>query len=149
MLLRPPAAGAAAHPCLLEQLELEDPDTFGRARACGFASPLRRSAASKELISDAISAFRLDFSSVQQDRAVQHDATRSARLKRAGFISEAILDGTGQWAGWADSSKQGSSDQARGADRQRSAPPGLDHAMIMFWTLDPSGLRSIDMRWSC
>ena len=96
VLLRPPAAGAAAHPCLLEQLELADPDTFGRACACGFVLPLRSPAASRELISDAASAFRLDFSSVQQDRAVQHDATRSARHKRAGFISEAILDGTGQ-----------------------------------------------------
>ena len=112
-------------------------------------SPLRRSAASKELTSAAISALRLDFSSQQQDRAVQHDATGLARRKRAGFISEAILDGTGQWVGWADSSEQGSSDQARGADRQRSAPPGLDHAMIIFWTLGSTELRSIDMGWSC
>ena len=77
------------------------------------------------------------------------DATGLARRKRAGFISEAILDGTGQWVGWADSSKQGSSDQARGADRQRSAEPGLDHAMIIFWTLGSTELRIIDMRWSC
>ena len=145
VLLRPPAAGAAAHPCLLEQLELADRDNFGRARACAFVLRVRSSAASKELISGAIPAFRLDFSSVQHDRAAKHDATHSGRHKRTSRFSTAKLDGSRRTGGLTDSSTQGSSDEARGTERQRSGDQALDHAMMMCWTSGSAEAHSIDM----